>query len=89
MRISQPVSLLDRLGYEAAALGDRIGVDVLRYSRTIFRMYDQLARNDAPAVVAAIRTAFPEARALVDVDAGTGVRGGGIAAGTGRRGARA
>jgi hypothetical protein len=66
------VSWLDRIGYEAARLGDRVGLDVLRYNPTVFQMYDRLANNDAPAVMRALQSTFPDARSLVDVGAGTG-----------------
>jgi SAM-dependent methyltransferase len=49
-----------------------LGLDRLRYNRTIFRMYDRLGKNDAPAVVAALRQTFPTAHRLLDVGAGTG-----------------
>jgi hypothetical protein len=62
----------DRLGYEVSKLGEHLGLDVLRYNRTIFRMYDRLARNDAAPVMQAVQQTFPEAHSLVDVGAGTG-----------------
>jgi SAM-dependent methyltransferase len=62
----------DRLGYEVSKLGEHLGLDVLRYNRTIFRMYDRLARNDAAPVMRAVQQTFPEAHSLVDVGAGTG-----------------
>lgn len=69
---SENVGRWDRLGYQGSALGDRLGIDALRYNRTIFRMYDRLATNDAPAVADAILGLFPDAETIVDVGAGSG-----------------
>jgi SAM-dependent methyltransferase len=66
------MALLTRIGYELAALGDRLNVDALRYNPAVFAMYDRLAAADAPQVVQALRATFPEARSAIDVGAGTG-----------------
>lgn len=62
----------ERLGYELSMIGDRIGIDRLTYNGVILEMYDRMARADAPAVIGALRQAFPAAGSVLDVGSGSG-----------------
>lgn len=66
------MSVIDRLGFEAARAGDRLGVDFLRYNPVVFRSYDRYALADAPHIIAALRSQFPDAQRVIDVGAGSG-----------------
>lgn len=66
------MSVIDRLGFEAAKVGDRFGVDFLRYNPVVFKSYDQYGLADAPQVIAALRAQFPGVHRVIDVGAGSG-----------------
>jgi SAM-dependent methyltransferase len=61
-----------RAGWVLSGVGQRLGIDALAYNPVIFDFFHSTATRDAPHVIAAIRSAFPEARTWVDVGAGTG-----------------
>jgi SAM-dependent methyltransferase len=62
----------ERVGHELSAVGQRFGVDWLTYNRVILELYDDFAVADAPAVIGALRQAFPDAETALDVGAGSG-----------------
>jgi 2-polyprenyl-3-methyl-5-hydroxy-6-metoxy-1,4-benzoquinol methylase len=61
----------DRIGYEASALGQRLGVDWLTYNPTIMRDFDDQGQLDAPGFAARLVEVFGPVRYL-DVGAATG-----------------
>jgi hypothetical protein len=63
-------------------IGERNGLDWLTYNPFIMRRYERFTRADAPAVVRALASTFPNAHSLVDIGAGTGA----LAAEAGRQG---
>src|SRR2546423_9684672 len=77
-----PRSFSRSLGGRAARLGERLGIDWLTYNPLYFRDIHGRALSDAPAVMRAFATHFPDAERLIDVGAG----GGALPAGRQRRG---
>ncbi|MEA2494894.1 MAG: hypothetical protein QOJ29_2805 [Thermoleophilaceae bacterium] len=66
------MGVLDRIGNEVGDLGDRIGVDFMRYNPIAFKRFDEMGVNDAPVIVRALRSYFPAANRVIDVGAGSG-----------------
>jgi SAM-dependent methyltransferase len=67
-----PRSFSRSLGGRAARLGERLGIDWLTYNPLYFRDIHGRALSDAPAVMRAFATHFPDAERLIDVGAGSG-----------------
>jgi hypothetical protein len=61
-----------RAGWVLSGVGTRVGIGALTYNPVVFEFFHSTATADAPAVIDAIRTEFPDARAWADVGAGTG-----------------
>jgi hypothetical protein len=61
-----------RAGWKLSEVGSRRGIDALTYNPVVFEFFHSTALADAPVVIGALRDAFPDARAVVDVGAGSG-----------------
>jgi SAM-dependent methyltransferase len=67
-----PRSLSRTLGGRVARLGELLGNEWLTYNPLYFRDVNSRSVADAPAVMRALETHFPDAQRLIDVGAGTG-----------------
>jgi SAM-dependent methyltransferase len=56
----------------ASDLGERFGIDLLTYNPLRMRQYHRYATENAPGVVASLRSCFPDARRYADVGSGSG-----------------